>query len=589
MPVNPTYPGVYIEEVPSGVRTITGVATSITAFIGRAKRGPVNEPVTVNSYSDFERSFGGLWTGSTLGYAVQDFYRNGGSQAVVVRLFSPYFASDAERVAALAAATAVADAAKGGDSIADAKADATAAFDLINGDGAKSAAEKLAAKTVNDKVQAVAATGTTMTDINAAADAGVLLAVPAAKAHVTLGTLTLEAAYEGSWGGGLKATADSDTRSPSDTKLFNLTVEDGSGNQEKFLNVSSDPAAPRFLPTVLEQQSRLARVQKTGSTWTIGAERPVSLPATASGVGGDDGSALTSTVVTGSESGKTGLYALEKTDLFNLLCIPPYTAAGDIDLTVVAAAATYCEKRRAMLVLDAPTGWVGKDAAKTGVSSVGTTSKNAAVFFPRLLMQNPVRENQVEVFAPCGAVAGVFARTDAQRGVWKAPAGLDAALNGTLGPAVPLTDGENGELNPLGVNCLRTMPAAGTVVWGARTLQGNDRLASEWKYIPVRRTALFIEESLYRGTQCVVFEPNDEPLWSQIRLNIGSFMHSMFRQGAFQGTTPKDAYFVKCDKETTTQDDVNKGIVNIVVGFAPLKPAEFVIIKLQQMAGQVQA
>ena len=186
-------------------------------------------------------------------------------------------------------------------------------------------------------------------------------------------------------------------------------------------------------------------------------------------------------------------------------------------------------------------------------------------------------------------MAGVFARTDAQRGVWKAPAGLDAALNGTLGPAIPLTDGENGELNPLGVNCLRTMPAAGTVVWGARTLQGNDRLASEWKYIPVRRTALFIEESLYRGTQWVVFEPNDEPLWSQIRLNIGSFMHSMFRQGAFQGTTPKDAYFVKCDKETTTQDDVNKGIVNIVVGFAPLKPAEFVIIKLQQMAGQVQA
>ena len=157
-----------------------------------------------------------------------------------------------------------------------------------------------------------------------------------------------------------------------------------------------------------------------------------------------------------------------------------------------------------------------------------------------------------------------------------------------LSSSVPLTDSENGELNQLGINCLRAMPAAGRVVWGSRTREGDDRLASEWKYIPVRRTALFIEESLYRGLQWVVFEPNDEPLWAQIRLNVGAFMQSLFRQGAFQGTTPREAYFVKCDKETTTQDDINKGIVNIVVGFAPLKPAEFVVIKLQQMAGQIQ-
>ena len=124
--------------------------------------------------------------------------------------------------------------------------------------------------------------------------------------------------------------------------------------------------------------------------------------------------------------------------------------------------------------------------------------------------------------------------------------------------------------------------------WGARTLNGADVEASEWKYIPVRRFALFLEESLYRGTKWVVFEPNDEPLWSQIRLNVGAFMQSLFRQGAFQGLTPKDAYFVKCDGETTTQNDINNGIVNIVVGFAPLKPAEFVIIQIQQIAGQIQ-
>lgn len=152
-----------------------------------------------------------------------------------------------------------------------------------------------------------------------------------------------------------------------------------------------------------------------------------------------------------------------------------------------------------------------------------------------------------------------------------------------------MTDDENGTLNPLGINCLRVMPAAGRVVWGARTMKGADRLANQWKYLPVRRTALYIEESLYRGTQWAVFEPNDEPLWSQIRLNVGAFMQDLFQKGAFQGSTPKEAYLVKCDKETTTQSDIDRGIVNIVVGFAPLKPAEFVIIKITQLAGQTEA
>jgi phage tail sheath protein FI len=152
-----------------------------------------------------------------------------------------------------------------------------------------------------------------------------------------------------------------------------------------------------------------------------------------------------------------------------------------------------------------------------------------------------------------------------------------------------LTDDENGDLNPLGINALRSFPLIGTVLWGARTLRGADALTDQWKYIPVRRTALFIEETLFRGLKWVVFEPNDEPLWAQIRLNVGAFMNGLFRQGAFQGTTPAQAYFVKCDGETTTQDDIDRGVVNIVVGFAPLKPAEFVVLKIQQMAGQTAA
>jgi len=665
MPVTPTYPGVYVQEEKSGVRTITGVATSITAFVGRAKRGPVNDPITINSYADFERTFGGLWNESTLGYAVRDFYRNGGSQAVVVRLFSPYFASEEERGKALAAATAVSDAAKaaydkafaaakavsdaalGGadldasktaaddayDDINEAttntaaeklaaktandliqactvKADldevageclgpiaaaasktaADDAYDVINtAVPAKSAAEKLAAKTANDTIQAVAATGTTMVEINNAADAGVLLAVPAAKARLTVGTLTLEAASEGAWGSSLKATVDSDTRNPTDTKLFNLTVEDGSGNREQFLNVSSDPVAPRFLPRVLQQQSELVRVQKTGITWTIGTERPAGLPATASGIGGDDGSELKSAAFNGenTERDKLGLYSLEKVDLFNLLCIPPYLATGDIDTAVLTDAVTYCEKRRAFLIVDPPSTWVSKKGVLDNRGTLVPGSKNAAIYFPRVKSPDPLNDNRLGEFAPCGVVAGIYARTDSERGVWKAPAGLEARASGVTELTYKLTDLENGELNQWGINCLRVMPE-GILVWGARTLDGADRIASEWKYVPVRRTALFIEESLYRGMKWVVFEPNDEPLWSQIRLNAGAFMHNLFRQGAFQGMSPKDAYFVKCDKETTTQNDINLGIVNIWVGFAPLKPAEFVIIHLQQMAGQVK-
>ena len=212
---------------------------------------------------------------------------------------------------------------------------------------------------------------------------------------------------------------------------------------------------------------------------------------------------------------------------------------------------------------------------------------NAALYFPRINKADTLRKGQVRDFAPGGAIAGIIARTDLQRGVWKAPAGLEATISGVTGLAVQLTDPENGELNPLGVNCLRTMPAAGTVIWGARTMVGDDRLASQWKYLPVRRMALFIEESLYRGTQWAVFEPNDEPLWSQLRLNLGVFMHDLFRQGAFQGQSPKDAYFVKCDSTTTTQSDIDRGIVNVIVGFAPLKPAEFVVLYIQQIAGQL--
>lgn len=186
-------------------------------------------------------------------------------------------------------------------------------------------------------------------------------------------------------------------------------------------------------------------------------------------------------------------------------------------------------------------------------------------------------------------MAGLIARMDAARGVWKSAAGLEAALRGVPALDLSMTDRESGVVQPLGVNCLRTFPGAGAVVWGARTLQGADAQASEWKYLAVRRTALFLQESLLRGTRWTAFEPNGEPLWAQLRLHVSAFMQDLLRRGAFQGSSAREAYFVLCDATTTTQADIDRGTMNIQIGFAPLKPAEFVVLRLQQTAGKPTA
>ena len=519
MPPTLTYPGVYVQELPSGVRTIAGVATSITVFVGRAWRGAVETPTPVFSVADYQRQFGGLWRDSTLGYAVQQFYANGGSQAVILRL-----------------------------------------------------------------------------------------AHDASPATLTLDASTkLQAANAGTWGRNLTAVVDYDTGNPGDTKLFNLTLTDdaatkkdtlargGSGVSERFLNVSVDPASSRYLASVLQQQSTLA------TATAVGAARPPLTPGSPpvpvkANLDGDDGGDLQDDDFVPPVGPARGLQALDDVPLFNLLCLPPLTGGlggTDIGITTWGEAANLCLKRRAFLLVDAPADWKASPPPTSALADFTELAArdHAAIYFPRLLIPDPLQSNKLESFAPCGSVAGVISRTDAARGVWKAPAGIDASLQSVIGLSIngspgTLTDDTVGGLNPLGINCLRALPVYGHVVWGSRTLEGADAFASQWKYTPVRRLALYIEESLYRGTQWVVFEPNDEPLWAQIRLNVGSFMQTLFRQGAFQGSTPKDAYFVQCNSQTTTQTDIDNGIVNILVGFAPLKPAEFVVLQIQQISAQ---
>jgi uncharacterized protein len=532
MPAALTYPGVYIQEVPSGVRTITGVATSITAFVGRAAAGPTDQPTMLTSFADYARQFGGLEVACPMSYAVRDFYLNGGTLALIVRVVHD---------------------------------DAATATITLAGDGSPS------------------------------------------------DDLVLEASSAGEWGNRLSAAVDHDTdralprASPPATnpQRFNLTVryrmQAGKDNfvVETFGSVSTVEGDPRFLPLVLERESAYVRMSGTmpvarppSNVTTVGSQRVVAWVDADSG-SGSDGSPIDDNDVIGEQDPKTGIYALNRADLFNLLCIPPL--ARDISalpsIWTPPSAATYqaalalCVDRRAMLIVDPDPAWASSIDQAIGNAVDGRNDLN--LYFPCVLEVDPLRDSRVDTFAPSGIIAGIMARTDVSRGVWKAPAGLDASLNGVQDLQVNLNDLENGQLNPLGINCLRSMGVNGRIVWGARTLRGADESADEYKYLPVRRLALFLEESLYRGTQWVVFEPNDEPLWAQVRLNVGAFLQGLFRQGAFQGATARDAYFVKCDGQTTTQNDINLGILNVIVGFAPLKPAEFVVIQIQQMAGQI--
>ncbi|MDB5948008.1 MAG: phage tail sheath family protein, partial [Ramlibacter sp.] len=313
---------------------------------------------------------------------------------------------------------------------------------------------------------------------------------------------------------------------------------------------------------------------------------------------GTGAGAFQNTAVLGNDGGPPTLADYEKAydtidkevDLFNLLVLPKDLGHDDpTSRALWGPASLFCQRRRAFLVMDPPANWPDSQKAAgpaVGVNTlrVGLVKDYAAVFYPRLKTNDAGKDIFV---GPSGAIAGLMARIDGTRGVWKAPAGTEADLRGISGVEFRFSDGENGVLNPKAINTIRVF-ANGIVNWGARTIDGDDGFGSEYKYIPIRRLALYLEESLYRGLKWVVFEPNDEPLWAQIRLNVGAFMNNLFRQGAFQGTTPKDAYFVKCDASTTTQNDRNLGVVNIVVGFAPLKPAEFVVLTLQQMAGQIQ-
>lgn len=521
-------PGVYIRETSVGLRSISGVSLSNTAFVGAFQRGPLNKAVRISSLAEYERTFGGAWPLSDASQAVSTYFLNGGSVAFIVRV----------------------------------------------ADKAITKAEK---------------------------------SLPKAPAD---GTFKVSALSEGKWGGNIRVGI------AVKGSAIGILVREYSGNtvvrEEVYEGLSSKKASPNFVASQINAASELIRVDQSdnavpeatnnnGAIETVAALQklePGKLTSLGTPVDGvtplkDDGTVNSSwagkmkEALTGNAASGTGIYALNAIvpQTFNLMCLPDTAcvsaAAADKAKDVYEIAETFCEENYAFLLVDTARGLKRSDVVSSWLEKMGAVrGPNAACYYPRLSRPNPNSQGSDLSGPTSGAIAGLFARTDANVGVWRAAAGTDTIIAGG-NPEEVLTDRQHGPLNLAGLNVIRTLPIYGNVVMGARTMDGVAGRSSPSTYVPVRRLTLFIEASLKRGLSWVPFEPNDESTWSSIRLSVNSFMSDLHQRGAFQGASARDAYLVKCGSDTTNQNDINRGIVNIIVGFQPVQPIEFVIVNIQ--------
>jgi phage tail sheath protein FI len=512
MPITPTYPGIYIQELQSNSHAITAAPTSITVFVGYThpfKTDSTNwgRAVEIFSFSDYEREFGGLYTSgvieSHVAYAVNQFFLNGGSTAYIVALQPNYYDSSGNYQAAVTPAT------------------------------------------------------------------------------LTVGPVTFTALEPIDL---VPMTVTINNIQPGD--IADVLVSYGPRG-ETYRKVKLATADPNFIGLRINGISQLISVMTSAPSGFVAVGQAALSNAPAVLPGWTAFSEVDFNPVFQQDS------FLDKLAIFNLLLLP-----GIADNGIWSEALAFCERKLAFAIFDPPPqdsadGYGSAHLPLIGEDILSATvpkGTNAALYFPYIEANDPLTGNAV-AYPPSGSVAGLYATTDNNRGVWKAPAGLQTVVNGSLGVVDTgrMTDMRQGTLNPLGVNCLRDFPGVGTVIFGARTLAADNQAFQQWWYVPVRRMALFLEQTLRSNLTWVIFEPNDEPLWVAIRSSIESFMLSLFQQGAFQGSTPSQAFQVLCDSSTTTQQDIDTGVVNVIVAFAPLKPAEFLIIKIAQLAGQTQS
>ena len=652
-----SYPGVYVEEIPSGVRPIEAASTSTAAFVGLAEMGPDDEAKRITSWTEFQKHYGTFIDDGYLAESVFQFFNNGGHQCYIVRITR----SDAVRADVNL------------QNRASAPVDDCLKFSAKNkgtwgnylylqiGDGSTDPGNGF--KISIRRQEAVDVVPEDFLDISPLEVHDDLSMDPNSSNYVVnvlnqnSNLIDVEVlSANTSLQRGIHRGGSIDPTDPplplDDNRNFQINVDyDGyqlielsdtiaasTGLSEIATAITTavqaltpqktstpDVAFTAFSCTVETVDSQERLILESGTNTGVGTEsetssvriqnastnnaatflnlgagngglsedalavrRPANADTIQIGDNADDEDPVTA-VTLGTDgvadlnelSYSAGFTYLDNKTDFSLLAVPGFGSE-----TMVGEGMAYCQKRPLQDVF-----YIGEmdqydDEAKEAEDFRNALTKPnsyGAVYFPWIKALDPSgKSSEPILLPPSGYIAGLYARIDAKRGVWKAPAGTEASLSGAVGLGIDLTDIEQGNLNRINVNCIRRFPAAGIVSWGARTVTSDP----EYKYVPVRRMAIMLRVSIYNGIQWAVFEPNDEELWSQLRLNIGSFMMTLFRQGAFQGSSPSQAFFVKCDSETTTQDDINLGIVNVLIGFAPLKPAEFVVVKISQKAGE---
>lgn len=525
MTVHTSYPGLYIQEMPASAHTISAAPTSIAVFVGYSHPYKTKFPgqaVRIFDFSGYEASFGGLFSSGVV-------------EPALPRAVYQFFAnggSDAYVVGL------------------------TPSFHDVNGN-------------ILGAFSADANTPSAQVNANGASQGMIFYALEptdAVSMRVSISNLREVVA-------GTSCTFDVTVSYGTHVETYRgVKLGASAGDDAPDKRITGISSLMRVVAQSAGFGTDLPALPSSGSldvdfTWTL----PIGYDSTVAWGDYSD--------VFQAES------SLDKVEIFNLLMVP-----GVFANSVVSAALAFAERKRAFAIIDPPPNAVADSTSASSMDSflpVLPRSQNGAIYFPYLNSIDPITSKTVGV-APSGYVAGIYARTDTNRGVWKAPAGLETTVLNTTGPVAGgvMNDPRHGVLNLESVNCLRAFNGIGTVVFGARTLVADNPAFGQSKYVSVRRMTLFLEQTLLANLRWVVFEPNDEPLWLAIRHSIESFLLSLFNQGALQGSKPSEAFQVKCDHTTTTSDDQQNGIVNIVVAFAPLKPAEFVIIKIAQLAGQ---
>jgi phage tail sheath protein FI len=526
-------PGVYVEEVDRGTKPIEGVGTSVAAFIGFTERAEepgrngsapislLNRATLVTNWNQYTTKFGGFVQGAYLPQAVYGYFANGGGRCYVISL-STLGTSDDPTRAQPAQATL--------PSVADPKSES--------------------------------------------------LLIKARQGGPVGNAITVAVKYP------TASAAQGDEQSKGESDTFALIVNRGGSEAERFEGLTFG-GGDNNVETLVNTKSKLIQVQVARKTGKLAERRPAEGNYALQG-GEVKALAVSGPQFEGDAARREGLGSLEAIDDVTMVCVPDLMSAyqrGDIKLEAVQGVQKtlldHCERMKyRFAILDAPPGMKPQQIRDWKQDQAKYDSKFGALYYPWISVPNPFRSNEANMLVPpCGHIAGIYARTDSERGVHKAPA--NETISGAVGLEFNMTKGEQDGLNPIGINCIRAFPGRGIRVWGARTLSSDPA----WRYINVRRLFNFVEASIERGTQWVVFEPNDADLWARVRRDVSAFLRQVWRSGALFGATPEQAFYVKCDEELNPPEVRDVGQLIIEVGLAPVKPAEFVIFRISQWAG----